>query len=780
MLRVSLNNKSYFMNGCSALAMAATGIVLCGPAAWADDDVPMETVVVTGTKFEVGAAPAKASIDTMQPQTIIDRSYIEDFTAPGGDYVSILAIAPSLTGTSINGPGLSDGNVKNTLRGLPDGSYGMSFDNIPFGDTNGPSHHSLSYFPGSIIGSVLVDRGPGNAGTLGAATYGGTIKLYSEQLDDKFGAKGELSFGSFNTKVFNANIQSGSLADIGGTRIMANVMSARADGALSFNTVLHNNYTAKADHTFGDNWKVTLFGTHNYIAQTLNDSNGATPAQVAAYGKSFALQNTNPKLSTYTAYNWTTKQTDLEYIRLQGNVTDGLKIDNTAYSYFYSNHTFSARNILQTSADIAANTTQGQGGKLSPIVNGVVQPNDVPGYKKMNRFRVWGDILRASQDFEVSSITGQVRAGLWWEGQITQRFRYDYDVTSCINQGINPWNSSLGPAQTSACWDSSLGAAAKLLPNGIAEFDEHTSWYQYQPFVEVELHPFDGLTITPGFKYIDWLHKTNAIVEPKLLKPLHQQFTTKESLPFIEANYKILPNWSLYAQYAKGVYVPDITTFQQAKPVSQFPASQISTNYQVGTVYYADNFSVDVDLYYIPITNNYVSQSCALLGGLASDTCFVNIGRATYKGIEGEGTYAFDKGGVLEGLSVFANGSIMSSKSGGKWLQQAPAWTAAAGVIYKNNGWKASVIDKTTGSQYMDNAETINYKVGTFSTVNATVGYGRDFWELSLDLNNALNSRNVVAIKVNDKTFQTNRLNSLDQYYYLAPRSVMGTAKVHF
>ena len=128
----------------------------------------VETVVVTGTAFNPEVAPAKASLDATQPQTIINKSYIEDSIAGTGTYTTILAIAPSMTGTDLNGPGLSDGGVKNTLRGLPDGSFGLNFDGIPFGDTNGPTHHSESYFPASVIGSILVDRGPGNAGNMGA------------------------------------------------------------------------------------------------------------------------------------------------------------------------------------------------------------------------------------------------------------------------------------------------------------------------------------------------------------------------------------------------------------------------------------------------------------------------------------------------------------------------------------------------------------------------------------------------------------------------------------
>src|SRR5882757_804602 len=131
----------------------------------------IETVVVTGTAFDPESAPAKARLETAEPQTIINRSYIEDSVSETADYTTILAIAPGMTGFDTNGPGLSDGGVKNTMRGLPDGSFGMTYDGIPFGDTNGPSHHSESYFPATTIGAIAVDRGPGNAGNMGASIH---------------------------------------------------------------------------------------------------------------------------------------------------------------------------------------------------------------------------------------------------------------------------------------------------------------------------------------------------------------------------------------------------------------------------------------------------------------------------------------------------------------------------------------------------------------------------------------------------------------------------------
>src|SRR5579871_1684164 len=172
--------------GAACLAIFA-GALLAGPVAAqqlaANSQAgEIETVVVTGTAFNANVAPAKSSLDTMEPQTLFRSSYIQDSVANTADYTTILAIAPSMTGMDINGPGLSDGNVKNTLRGLPDGNFALLYDGIPFGDTNGPTHHSESYFPGVTIGSIDVDRGPGNAGNMGAATFGGTVKLYSEAV----------------------------------------------------------------------------------------------------------------------------------------------------------------------------------------------------------------------------------------------------------------------------------------------------------------------------------------------------------------------------------------------------------------------------------------------------------------------------------------------------------------------------------------------------------------------------------------------------------------------
>src|ERR1700754_4486157 len=100
----------------SPAVLAAAGVLFLASSASAQqvaanvsDISAPETVVVTGTAFNADTAPAKASLETAEPQTIINRSYVEDSISPTADYTTILAIAPSMTGVDLNGPGLSDG-----------------------------------------------------------------------------------------------------------------------------------------------------------------------------------------------------------------------------------------------------------------------------------------------------------------------------------------------------------------------------------------------------------------------------------------------------------------------------------------------------------------------------------------------------------------------------------------------------------------------------------------------------------------------------------------------
>src|ERR1700761_5305523 len=340
---------SYLRNSPARLAILASGLCLMTAPAFAQQVAAnsggasageVETVVITGTAFNPDTAPAKASLDTTEPQTIISKSYIQDSVAETGTYTTILAIAPSMTGTDLNGPGLSDGGVKNTLRGLPDGMFNITYDGIPFGDTNGPSHHSESYFPASALGNIVVDRGPGNAGVMGPATYGGSVNLFSETLTSDQHLRLVGTGGSFDTSEANLNVQSGDFSLLGiNNRAMVNFQDTDTGGYLTLNSSSAQNYLVKTQTDLAPGWTLTTFANFNGLFQQLEDNAGTTAAQLVAYGKNFALQNTNPNEGTYAPYNHVHKKTDMDYVRLQGDLGNGIKVDNTAYTYAYVNKT---------------------------------------------------------------------------------------------------------------------------------------------------------------------------------------------------------------------------------------------------------------------------------------------------------------------------------------------------------------------------------------------------------------------------------------------------------
>jgi iron complex outermembrane recepter protein len=790
----------------SASIGLVAGIVLSAGSASAQQEAAnselgssaVESVVVTGTAFNTDAAPAKASLDTTEPQTIINRSYIDNYVDTQADYVSILAIVPGMTGGDSNGPGLSDGGAKNTLRGLPDGTFVQQWDGIPFGDTNGPTHHNISYFPASIIGSIVVDRGPGNAGNIGASTYGGTVKFFSQTLTPDFGLSGDATFGSFGTTLVGATVQSGDVNILGTTaRGMVDFQDLNSEGALSLQNLFQKNLTAKFEDEFLPGWKATIFGSFNYINEHLDDNNGLTPAQVQVYGKNFALQNTNANLPTYQLYNLTRKETDMDYFRLTGTITSTLTIDNQAYTYAYWNHTFSPNSQTQTLANILAGTSQ-DNGKLT-LENGTTDPNGVLAYDKQNAYRVFGDTLRLSQDYNLGWLSGQVRAGIWWEEQNTHRYKFYFDANQCVADDATPYlDTNNIPYATQECGVQKGSVHEPLY--GYGKEDEYTRWNQYEPYLEVDLKPTDDLTITPGVKYIHWFHGDDSPMAQGTLcgvglactgfnalgQNFVESFVTTDTLPFLTVNYKIQPSWSVYFEYAKGIYVPDISTFEaggQGAPTSTFPSAETTTNYQLGTVYYADKFTFDADVYYIGVNNNYISLPCSYD---ITDTCFENNGVAIYKGIEGEGTYALNQfmGVDLTGWSIFANGALMSSRSGGAsgatWEPNAPNWTGAVGLLYKSEDWRFALIDKVTGQAYNDTDNLKYYEYPAYNNLNAMIGFDIGNFDLSVNADNILNSRQPLLItEATNNQVSSNPATSLDQYQYQAPMSIMFNLKAH-
>jgi iron complex outermembrane receptor protein len=734
-----------------AAAAAAAGAKATPVDEKADYGVRVEELTVVGTSGAAASAPVKASLEATEPQAIITREAIDQFIPQTADYTQIVLLSPSISGVSQNGPGFYE--AKTTLRGFKDGEYNVTYDGIPFGDTNDPTHHSTSFFPAATIGAVVVDRGPGSAGQLGQANFGGSINLFSPEVAETFGGSAAVTYGSWNSEQAVVKVNTGPSDLLHGTRALVDLSALRTDGYLTYSGAQGANILLRSVTPITDNWSLTLFSTYNYTRVYQDDNNGATLAQVAKFGKNFALTN-DPTQATYFGFNTVKKHSSMSYARLNGDLTPSLHLEDTAYTYYYSNHTVSPQDITGTAAP----------SKTLPA-------GDIPGYFKLNYYHVYGDILRLTQDLPF----GAIKAGILWETSKSKRARLDYDLT----------------ARTFDFKET----CPKLLPGvvcnrGAASFVNYVQGStidQYQPFVDFEWRVTPQLTITPGIKYVHFERSVNSPVNQGSGTQLNASESWSKTLYFLTGNYRILENWSAYAQYATGFLTPPLSTLQVQIPDASAEKPQESKNYQIGTVFHGGRLTLDADVYYIDFKNKFQSVTGAAGTPQAGETVFFNLGGAVYKGVEAQATLQ-----LQENLYVFANGSANSAKAkggattiagapftvpGGTQIAGAPKWTAAAGLIWKPGDWSISVTDKVVGEQWANEGEPSNFKIQPYSDVDLTVVRNLGRWRLEAAVYNLFDSQKITSIKPAGKG---NAISPADQYYYQPERSAQLTARLNF
>ncbi|OYY89397.1 MAG: TonB-dependent receptor [Sphingomonas sp. 28-66-16] len=766
-----------------------------GQAGQANDKQSLTSsdIIVIGSQ-SAQDAPVSVSLTTTQPQAAVSREYIDNANA-GSDFFSLIALTPgvSLTGNN-NGAGFTE--TKAQIRGFQDGEYNVTYDSIPFADTNNPTHHSTSFFPSNTIETIVVDRGPGNASQLGQATYGGNINLYSRAVSDATGIEADLIGGSFNSFIGRLTLQSGKVAGLGDAKFVVSGQYLRSDGALSYSPVEDKNLFVKAVIPIGSRNTLTLLATYNrnYYYQsdvqkgstcggftaaapaapgsTLTINNCSPTSDIGRFGLNYGLSN-DPTRTDYFGYNRTDKNTDFEIVRLQSELGSGFSMDNRLYTYQYSNQTFSG-NGLATVSTVGGVTTftqnkgkiytgfSGAGTAASPYVRITGPATDIQGYDKLNSYRNYGYIGQINYEFSM----GKVRVGAWYEHSDSDRHTYDLDRTTgrpSYNENFNNGNGT---------------AAQSALPGiGLADiaYDQQSNWDQYQLFGEFEFRPVSTLSITPGVKYIHFTRGISALVNQKARSPLNTNATWTQTLPFATVNWQVMPNWAFYGQYAKGFYVPDLSSFYSSSASLGTSLSnlqpQTTTNYQIGTVWHGSRVSIDADGYIINVSNKI--GTCNTVG--CDTSLLINIGQVRYKGVEGGITVS-----PFRGLTVFGNASYNEARSvtSGAQVAKAPFSTAAIGAIYSSGGLRASFSQKFTGPSYAteySGAGPRNYRIAPYSLGEFAISYQflKNF-RLGATVSNVFDDRSIYAIAAG-KTYGVD-----DQFNVNAPRQVLVTLRVTY
>ncbi len=757
-------------------ASAATTAGAAADSRVADSTAPIangDDIVVTATRVNA-ETPITASVHTTQPQAIISRQIIEDSVPATADFSDVILLSPGASGTSNGGgPGLSES--KTVLRGFQDGQYNITYDGVPFSDSNDPTHHSTAYFPDGTYERIIVDRGPGGATDLGQASYGGNIHLISREAGDDRYVEAQGVYGSYMTGLGRLTINSGTLEHLGGLKLVAVGEWKQSDTALTGSRAWFGNGFLKAELPLGSAARLSLLTSYNQDLYHQSDSNGssctgklatfaggngpyaqtdgencAATSQAGLYGKGYGLVDFGDAQFAGTLFpsarqdfNWTNKTTDFEIARLQWNISDTLSIDNKVYTYFYKNFTVSAEDTTTAcTGGVATQVTCG--GYKTTLAGtgpggggGLAVAGNIPGYTKVNQYRTSGDVL------QVNLVTpiGIFRAGLWYEHSVSKRYRYDYDFTKGLASGaladghfdfagmalVYNYKESVKtlPGTTTPYTVQRDGTA---VPNYI-RYDERTGWNQVQGFGEFELRLLDDrLKITPGVKVQKFTRTINTPIAAQTSRVgINAQDSYTPTLPYLTANFLIRPDFSVYAQFAKGFLIPALSASLETVIPDGTGATRCipgnatcnfeptrTTNYQFGAVFAGDRLNVDMDVYFIKSSNSTAVDP-------SSGVATVNSNAATYSGFEGQVSYV-----IAPGLTAIANGSIMVARDAITHLAlaQTPGSTAAFGAVYRSDRFKISYMHKFTGRQFADGAQSVLIRPYSNAILSGSVRLG--------------------------------------------------------
>ena len=606
--------------------------------------VRLEEIEVTEKRTSaLTQAPTESRLEAMQPQSIVDVSTINNSIAPSADYTMIANLTPSVTTVQANGPGLSE--AKNIIRGFTDGQYNVTFDGIPFSDNNSFSHHSTSYFPAKLIGRLIVDRGPGTASTIGQATFGGTMAMLSKDPRTTDGIVPTISYGSFRTLVAHLEGSSANFAPLGGSSTIASYQYLTSDGFLTHSYQRRHTIYLKHLQPVGKRTTLTFLTTANWIKFGTPPS--VTQATINTRGRDFGLVD-DASSTLSPLYNYQKKEADFSYVGLDTDLGGGWRVSNKVGTYLYDNDSYQ-----------------------TPTAGTKTSRNNLGGTYQLNLYRAWFDHLNLSYEHD----HGTFKTGGWGEYVRNDRFQYLLDYT---RNGVLDYN----PATTSEAVGT-LAATTYLMKNYMRTA---------QAFAEYEWRPFQALAINGGVRYAHFRRDIEAPVNQTTRLRYYGERTDTNTMPSLSVNYRLQPNWSVYAQIAKGFLAPNLQLFYVPDPSKNNVKPQETKNYQIGTVYKTGRLNADIAAYWI----DYSNLPLTITDTATSQQYYALASGAYYSGLEAQATVS-----VGHGLSLHANGSINRAvyKKSKIDIPGVSRSTALLGFVYNKGGFFASLSDKFIGEQ---------------------------------------------------------------------------------
>ena len=662
--------------------------VLCAPflggAALADEPVEFVTGVLSDvwvTTTKEAPLPSEPLADAGSPQSLVSSQAIQQMVSPDGDYGTVANLTPSFVSTAPNGPGF-DAAKNQSLRGFVDGQFNVTLDGIPFADPDNFQHHSTSYFPASELDRLRVDRSPGSAGDLGYASFGGSVNLYSEPIPAQAHVAAFAGYGSFDTSLYGATLNTAAPQDSGQAGLLATVQQTQSHGAMDLSHGHKDDFLVKGQARVGGAKVTALYAYDRY---GFYNPGSVTPTDLALYGSSYGF-NDDPSSPNYFRYAGTYRSSDFGYVRVGLPLGSQSSLQETAYTYSYRNNGLSLKGD-QTSSPLGSSAPPG------------LSAADIAGRDSREAYRTFGNDLR----WRYSLPFGSVLLGFWAEQSRQTAARVAIDLTA------------------GALYDANHAMDSPFY------YDFGAHLYTYQPYGQLGWHVTDRWDMSFGMRWRSVTRDFDAAVIQSFLPGTNGTVSRSVAsfLPSFDTTYRLAARTRFYAQVARGSLDPSQAYFYSAHPG---PGNQVAPENalaaQAGIVQSGTRYGISLDVYDINF-DNYVSTTVQ-----DGDTLYVNSGGVRYRGIETEGHVQL--GG---GLSAVMNASLLRAtfqdshmtsaiQIAGDTIPFAPRYTGLAGLLYGRQLWRASLLAKLIGTEYQGkngSADGAAYRVGAYSYTNLAV-----------------------------------------------------------
>ena len=667
-------------------------------------EITVEAATIDSIASQV--APSQSSLDSTSAKSEISETFIRNFISPVADFSEVVQMAPGTFSVSSNGSGLGD--TKTFFRGFKNGNYTMTFDGIPFNDTNDPTQHSWAMFPSQWLGGTLFDRSPGSATTIGPANFGGSINLQSRNVPIQQNITGTVSYSSFNTRLLGLDYSSGNFGGVDKkSSLILNVHQMQSDGYQTYNRQLRYGGSAKYQYKISDKTILSAFTGIVDLSSNTPNQKGPTRAQVAQFGNNFLLSK-DPTSPLYYRFSFYHIPTDFEYVGITSNLGHGWTIDDKGYTYRYYN---------------------------KQNYNGTTSITTTSATDKLNSYRKVGNSLGANYE----SRFGVLRTGLWYEYAWTDRYQVPSDPRTWIDAALPNFHEKFNTTTMQPFGEYSFNITPKWTATGGIKFASYRQ--DFTQFAD------NGKTV--GCLGCTLSGPASAVTTTCLNgKPYKTHDVTYNSwLPAASTHYFLMSNWSVYGQFATGNVIPPSSVFDvKNAQVAILPKPTSTKTYQVGSVWKIRRLTLDVDAFRSHFDNPYSSSPDPVTG----EPVYFLTGASVTKGVEAESTIFI--GG---GLSLYLNGTAGNAKyvKSGMWVQNAPKNTETVGLTYQRKNFDVGFFNKRIGQMYNDNGSTNQaVTINPFNITNVFFNYtvkGQSYLrgtKFRVGINNILDKHNIVGV----------------------------------